>query len=140
AYNSIRPSLEGMHSDMNAPKWLDPWSPENPDGKDPRPLWGSVATRQGNIRGPSDRYLEDNSYIKLQNIQLGYAIPMGLLRGAGLELENARIYVNRQDIHTFTDYLGFDPEFRGGTLTPGEDGGNAYPNPRTITLGIDLGI
>ena len=55
-------------------------------------------------------------------------------------MDRARLYVNLQDLYTFTDYLGYDPEFRGGTLTPGEDGGGAYPTPRTIGLGIDIGF
>ena len=49
--------------------------------------------------------------------------------------------MNLQDIRTFTNYLGWDPEFRGGTLTPGVDqGGGRYPNPRTFIVGVDIGF
>ena len=67
-------------------------------------------------------------------------IPSDLLSGAGLQTQNARVYVNLQNIHTFTGYLGYDPEFVGGVLTRGEDSGTIYPNPRSITVGLDLGF
>lgn len=138
AYNGIRPGLENTNGDSNAPAWLRPWRQPGDDANAPKAYWGGVGA--DNARGPNDRFLEDNSYIRLQNVQLGYVVPSSLLGRLGLELQNARVYVNLQDIHTFTDYLGFDPEFRGGALTPGQDGGGTYPNPRTIGIGIDIGF
>jgi len=55
------------------------------------------------------------------------------------------IYVNAQNVYTFTDYSGFDPEFVGflsgvSTLERGIDFGRVYPQPRTFSVGIDLGL
>jgi TonB-dependent starch-binding outer membrane protein SusC len=138
-YNAIRAPLEAMTEDNNTPRWLIPWTPDNPNANAPMALFGAAGT--ANARGPVDRYLEDGSFLKIQNVQLGYALPAGLLGRFGVQAQTMRLYVNVQDIHTFTSYLGWDPEFRGGTLTPGVDTGSSrYPNPRTFIFGIDLGF
>jgi TonB-dependent starch-binding outer membrane protein SusC len=53
--------------------------------------------------------------------------------------------VNAQNLYTFTDYTGFDPEFVGflsgvSTLERGIDFGRVYPQPRTFSVGVDLGL
>jgi TonB-dependent starch-binding outer membrane protein SusC len=138
-FNAIRPPLEEMTEDNNTPRWLNPWTPNNPNANAPMALFGAAGT--ANARGPNDRYLEDGSYLKIQNFQVGYALPASLLDRVGIQAQTARVYLNVQDIHTFTNYLGWDPEFRGGTLTPGVDTGNSrYPNPRTFIFGVDVGF
>jgi len=139
-WNQIRSPLEEMDEDNNVPKWLKPWTPElGEKANAPIALFGSPSG--DNNRGPSDRYLEDGSYMKLQNVQIGYNVPASLLDRIGVRTQTMRIYVNGQDLYTSTDYLGWDPEFRGGTLTPGIDQGSGrYPNPRTFIVGVDLGF
>jgi hypothetical protein len=86
----------------------------------------------------SDYYVEDGSYVRLRNIQLGYRIPSKILK-----LRNARVYVSVQNALTFTKYSGFDPEIgsnRGNEpLYVGIDETN-YPLPRIYTVGINLGL
>lgn len=139
-YNAIRVPLEQMTEDNNTPRWMIPWTPElGTKANAPMALFGSAGT--DNARAPSDRWLEDGSFLKLQNAQVGFTVSPELLARAGIKAQNVRIYLNVQDIHTFTDYLGWDPEFRGGTLTPGVDqGANRYPNPRTFIVGVDVGF
>jgi TonB-linked SusC/RagA family outer membrane protein len=138
-YNGLRPGLENTNGDSNAPTWLRPWKEAGDNSNAPKAYWGGPGAN--NARGPNDRFLEDNSYIRIQNLQLGYRLPANLLSSMGLQMDNARVYVTLQDIYTFTDYLGYDPEIRASSaLQPGEDGGGAYPNPRTITIGFDLGF
>jgi TonB-linked SusC/RagA family outer membrane protein len=86
----------------------------------------------------SDRFVEDGSYIRLQNITLGYNISPKLL--SKVKIANARLFVSGQNLHTFTKYTGYDPElgaFNGGATFFNIDNGN-YPNPRTYTFGANI--
>jgi TonB-dependent starch-binding outer membrane protein SusC len=130
-----------MDDNSNLPKGTQYWTPENPSTTMPRPLIGGSAAM--NARHNSDRWVEDGSYLRLQTIQLGYSLPENLLSRAGVSLSNARVYLNVQNLHTFTGYTGFDPEFVGwqsgvSSLERGIDFGRVYPNPRTITFGVDI--
>ena len=99
-----------------------------------------------NSRYESDRFVENGSFVRVQNIQLGYRLPAGLFRRTGLTPQSARLYVNVQNAFLLTGYKGFDPEFIGFsagslyTLERGIDFGRVYPTPRTFTLGVDLGL
>ncbi|HEX2094248.1 MAG TPA: TonB-dependent receptor [Longimicrobiaceae bacterium] len=120
---------------------LDPWSPQNPDGRDPRPVFGTQGA-EGNARPNTDRWIEDGSYLRIQNLVLGYVLPGSLTRRLGVAAEGSRIYLNIQNLHTFTGFSNWDPEIRGfdSPLSRGIDDGRIYPNPRTFTLGIDLNL
>lgn len=87
---------------------------------------------------PSDFYIEDASYLRVKNIQLGYKIPAQLTSRVGLE--SLRLYVSASNLLTFTKYSGLDPEIGGSNNTSntalGFDNAN-YPQARTITLGIN---
>ena len=93
----------------------------------------------------SSRYVEDASFLRIQNIALGYTLPKNWLKK--LKIENARIYANIKNVYTFTGYDGYDPEI-GSTqaqysysgqsmLMYGVDTGRC-PSPRIYTFGIDL--
>lgn len=86
----------------------------------------------------SDRFIEDASYIRLQNISLGYTFPKAWVRKCFLE--NARVYMNIQNLHTWTEYKGLDPEvgaMYGDALMTGLDYGR-YPTPRIYTFGLNV--
>lgn len=136
-WDGIMPGIVNTNGDSNAPAWLKTWQSENDGSNAPKAYWGGLGS--DNARGPNDRFLEKGDYLRFQNVELGYRVPTDLLGRMGVAVDHARIYVNLQDIYTATSYLGYDPQFRGGTLTPGEDPG-AYPSPRTITMGIDVGF
>ena len=82
---------------------------------------------------PSTRFIEDGSYLRIKNVTLGYQLPKHLIQRA--KLSNARIYISGQNLHTFTNYTGFDPE----TGVNGIDL-SLYPVSRTISIGINLGF
>ena len=131
---------------------IRPWTPENPSTTTPRAVNGGPSASNNN-RLDSDRFVENGSFLRMQNLQLGYALPGQLTRAAGLGGES-RIYVNFQNLFTITGYEGLDPEALGsasGRLTEAErqaenallrgvDAGQIYPNPRTISIGLDLGF
>ncbi|MGG9964213.1 SusC/RagA family TonB-linked outer membrane protein [Ferruginibacter sp. SUN106] len=93
----------------------------------------SFTDANSNIR-VSDRYVEDGSFVKIKNIQLGYTFPSSVTKKI---LSRLRIYAQVKNAYTFTKYSGFDPEIPGGILDTGVDRG-AYPQARTYALGIDI--
>ena len=89
----------------------------------------------------SDAYIENGAFLRIQNIQLGYTLPNVVTDRLGIG--SLRAYISVQNLHTFTDYSGYDPEVGsanfGGRdiLTTGTDYGR-YPVPRILTTGINL--
>lgn len=113
---------------------IDFWSVNNVDAKLPRPV-GSLS--HPNLR-VSDRFVEDGSYLRIQNVTLGYSLPDDVI--SQLKLSRLRVYASGQNLFTFTDYSGYDPEvgsFNQDALLNGVDNGR-YPTPRTITLGLNV--
>jgi TonB-linked SusC/RagA family outer membrane protein len=114
---------------MNVPQEFvrDAFHPvDNPDGKYP-----IIRNNRGGWGGRfMDVFVEDGSYVRLKNVNIGYQLP---LRGA----QTARVYVNGINLFTSTDYTGFDPEVSafGGTDRPGVDQGS-YPQSRQVSVGI----
>jgi hypothetical protein len=95
----------------------------------------------------SDRWVESGNFLRIQNIQVGYVVPERYIRNLGIGATRPHVYINAQNVHTFTKYLGFDPEVLGTTvpalgyvdpLQRGVDAGQIYPTPRTITIGLDF--
>lgn len=116
------------HTDM-----LNYWTPTNTETNVPRPIIGDP---NANLRD-SNRFVENADYVKLQNIELGYKIPVGT-NGV---LQDAKVYINAQNVFTISNYRGYDPDFNSndGLFSRGYDGGS-FPNPRTISLGVQLGF
>jgi hypothetical protein len=86
----------------------------------------------------SDRFIEDASYIRLKNISLGYTFPLGLISKA--RLKQFRVYVSGQNLLTFTNYTGYDPEASQAgqaLINRGVDNG-VYPNYRSVQGGVQL--
>ncbi|MFH0756571.1 MAG: SusC/RagA family TonB-linked outer membrane protein [Bacteroidota bacterium] len=81
----------------------------------------------------SDFYIEDGSYLRVKNIQLGYTLKPELTRR--IHVEKVRIFVCAQNLWTFTNYSGLDPEVGGWGIDCG-----IYPQPRTYMAGIDIGF
>jgi len=96
---------------------LDRWTPQNPTSNIPRAgvsNWLSTSTHD----------LQDLSYLKIRNVQLGYTLPAKILPYKG----SANLYLSGQNLVTFTkDYSGYDP-----------DGGINYPTAKTLMVGLNL--
>ncbi len=105
----------------------------NTDGKLPR----FTNTNVNNVY-ISDRYVEDGSYLRIQNLTIGYRLPVSLISKA--KITNVRFYVSVQNLHTFSDYSGYDPEigaFNNNIRLMNVDMGH-YPNPRSYTIGANI--
>ncbi len=86
----------------------------------------------------SDRYIEDGSFIRIKNITLGYTLPKRIVEK--IHLANARVYTSVENLVTFTNYTGFDPEVGASTQSPnvfGLDNGR-YPSPQVFTFGLNV--
>ncbi|MEN6453444.1 MAG: TonB-dependent receptor [Prolixibacteraceae bacterium] len=100
--------------------------------------WYAVDTRNrktNNRASLSNFYLEDGSFIRLRNVRLSYSFDHKLIERTFLKGVTAYVYGN--NLMTWTNYTGYDPEVGGGVLTPGKDSG-AYPRNREIGLGLNL--
>ncbi|WP_179319055.1 SusC/RagA family TonB-linked outer membrane protein [Winogradskyella helgolandensis] len=104
---------EGSTNDANSPRY-------------------TFADTNSNIR-PSDRYVEDGSFIKIKSLILGYTLPENL----SAFFSKVRVYAQAKNLLTLTEYTGYDPEIAGGILDTGIDRG-AYPQARTFLVGLDL--
>ena len=88
----------------------------------------------------SDLWIEDGSYIRIQNVNLSYQLPASLI--SKIKMSRARVYVNVQNAYTFTDYTGYDPEigsFNQSALEQNIDMGR-IPTPRIYTVGLEFGF
>ncbi|GHT54341.1 SusC/RagA family TonB-linked outer membrane protein [Bacteroidia bacterium] len=109
---------------------LNSWN-YNAQSGNPRISWLDDAN--GNYNNASDYYLENGDYLRLKNVTLGYTLPKTLLQQAGIGTTGIRLYVNAENLLTFTKYKGFDPEVGNH----GVDGG-VYPVSRSITVGLNV--
>ncbi len=112
---------------------LNSWRPDNTNTG--IPVMKTQNTNGGNSL-PSEFYIEDGSYIRLKNLQLGYTLPENVLDRIGIN--NARIYCGVQNLLTFTNYTGSDPEVSSNVLFSRGIDNNSYPNARTAIVGFNL--
>lgn len=106
----------------------------NPEAELPRP----TTTDNNRNNRMSDRFIEDGSYLRLQNVQFAYTLPAELTQR--FRVQRLRLYVTAQNLYTFTNYSGYDPEigaFNQDPLMQNIDMGR-YPTPRVFTFGLDL--
>ncbi|MDE3236090.1 MAG: TonB-dependent receptor [Bacteroidota bacterium] len=110
-------------------RWTGPGTTN--DARDPRYSF----TDPNNNARVSDRYVEDGSFVKVKNLQLGYTLPSSVTKKA---IQSIRIYAQVKNALTLTKYSGFDPEITGGGLSnTGVDLG-AYPQARIYSFGVDV--
>ncbi|MXV50565.1 SusC/RagA family TonB-linked outer membrane protein [Pedobacter sp. HMF7647] len=110
---------------MTPSRQLLRWTPDNPSQEIPRAN-GSRGYRA------SDFFITDGSFLRIQNVTLGYNFKTGIIKG----VKSLRLYLSGNNLYTFTKFNpGYDPEL-------GEMGinGGAYPRPRNISIGLNLGL
>lgn len=103
------------------------------DGMTPRP--NDAPT--GGVRLPSQRYLDDGSYLRINNITLDYTLPANISQR--LKLQTARFYIGANNAFLFTNYTKYNPDvsLSDDPLRPGLES-NDYPLPRTLLVGLNL--
>ena len=138
-FNAVRYWTDRGDDPSNFRADYRPWTAENPSTTTPR--ISAAATANNNERYDSDRWIEDGGFLRIQNVVFGVRLPASLVSRmtAGRNFDS-RVYVNLQNLHTFSDYTGWDPETLGNAdpLARGVDTGRIYPNVRTVSVGLDL--
>jgi TonB-dependent starch-binding outer membrane protein SusC len=89
----------------------------------------------------SSRYLSDGSYVRLRTLSVGYSLPSNLI--SKLKISSARFYLIAQNLLTFTNYKGWDPEVNADYLASNVFQGNDFysaPQAKTISLGLNVGF
>ncbi len=128
-------------------KWLNRWTGKGSTNDMPRNSYDAPSTN----RYFSSAYIENGSFVRIRNMQLGYTLPVKLI--SKISISSLRVYISAQNLHTFTKYTGFDPEvgtrYQSGPgdakqpsdevnpLTTGADYGR-YPLPRIILVGLNV--
>jgi TonB-dependent starch-binding outer membrane protein SusC len=131
--NAARRGLENMQDHTNQSIAINRrWRKQGDITDIPRAVYRDDI---GNSRF-STRWIEDGSYFRMKTITLGYNFTQPLVKRA---FTSARVYVTTQNLFTFTEYKGVDPEFTGGVIVGGIDW-STFPQPRTVTIGVNLGF
>ena len=112
----------------NTAAWMtERWTPERPNNTYQRVY---IDNQRAKIK--SDYYVEDLSYMRMKNLELGYTLPKSLVGKIGIS--GVRVFVSAQNLFTLTRYKGFDPERAGVNATNIYD----YPLVRTFTAGLNV--
>jgi len=109
------------------------WTPSNPNSNIPTPR----SSFGNNNLVMSDRFLESASFLRIQNVRIGYNLPAAW--GRKVKLNNLKVYLSGQNLYVFTKYSGLDPEIGSSNQNPvlqNIDYGR-YPVPRIITFGLN---
>ncbi|WP_338394593.1 TonB-dependent receptor [Fulvitalea axinellae] len=107
----------------------DYWSPENTGAYYPKPYFSNSNKNQQT----QTRYLQNGAYLRLKNIQLGYAVPESFTKRFGIQ--KLRFFLAGENLLTFTDMIDtFDPETTGGRWGAGK----VYPLQKTVSMGVSI--
>lgn len=136
--NDMVRNYESIAPDANQLNYvLDRWTGEGTTNNTPRV---TTAASVNNVF--STFYVEDASYIRIQNVQLGYTLNPKFSEKAGID--KLRLYASANNLYTFTKYRGFDPGASSGLPLGGDNGNSAgiddgfYPIPRTYMVGLNI--
>ena len=121
----VQPFVQGSPPTTH---WRDRWTPENPSTTMPKIYWGFNAPDK--ISRNSTYYLQDASYLRLKNVTLGYSLPEDVVER--LNIKKLRLYVSGDNLLTFTDYFGLDPERAGSGRFLN------YPQNKIYSLGVNI--
>ncbi len=125
---TLRSSYGATNKDVNL---LNAWTASNTNTDVPRVQYKSDVTSNDYF---SDRYIQNATYLKIQNVQLGYNFKDSWFGG---KISNVRAYVSGQNLATISNYKGYNVDFAGGTYTPGYNY-CSYPTPRTFMFGLNM--
>jgi TonB-linked SusC/RagA family outer membrane protein len=137
SFTLLENELLGGNSGNQTKRTLNRWTPNNTNTNIP----AAVLSRAQRV---STRHIYDGSYARLKNIALGYTLPQNISNK--IHVSRMRFYISAQNILTFTNYPGVDPEVNylsgggaAGNLNAGLDYAS-YPNAKAVTFGVNVGF
>jgi TonB-linked SusC/RagA family outer membrane protein len=110
---------------------LDRWTGEGTSNSVPRVTTGPTSNNLF-----SDFFVEDASFLRIQNVQLGYSLPNKVIEKIGVS--KLRLYASVNNLYTFTKYKGFDPTSNSGNPISGGIDYGYYPAPRIYSFGLNV--
>lgn len=141
-FNGVAPYNSTLFSDGNTTADIFGTSFFNGSGLTDRPRIGYVDNNNfrndpnGNYRQVSSYWVENGSYLKLKNFQIGYNIPQQWLKK--YNIGNIRAYFMGNNLFALTGYSGRDPELAGDVTSRGIDRPTVYPQNRLYSFGLDV--
>ncbi|WP_374166905.1 SusC/RagA family TonB-linked outer membrane protein [Arcticibacter sp. MXS-1] len=133
-YNDVRRVMDS-YQNTNFRRDISPWSESNRGTSDPRLGYqeGDLGIDYNN-RSDTDRWLENGSYVRLRNVEIGYSLPKAAL--SRVKINNARVFLSAQNLFTITGYSGLDPDVTGANIQErGVDNGH-WPAARIFSIGF----
>lgn len=142
-YSQVNMDIEGFYRPFNVTQRVydQRWHGGGTSNTMPRVSFKAAS----NNKYPSSRFLENGSYVRLKNLQIGYTIPEKIV--SRFHIKSCRLYVTGQNLWTLTNYTGLDPEMHisdnvkrdtyGGDVGAGIDWGT-YPSARSYIIGLNL--
>ena len=131
--NTARMGLESMYGTENQVSTVTyRWRKDGDVTQIPRALYGTGYNYQ-----VSSRFVEDGSFLRLNNLQLSYSVPKKTIKKLGLSSLSA--YVTMNNLFCWTKYTGIDPEISAGTYTPASDGA-LTPRAKSVTASLNFGF
>ena len=128
-YNGKKAFRQGIQDNIESALAYTRWTPSNGSQTEP-------AANGGNLPA-STYFVESGSFIRLNNVTIGYTLPKLLLEK--LKINNIRIFVTAQNAFTYKKYTGFTPELPGNPTSSGIEL-NAYPTTKTFAVGLNVGF
>jgi TonB-linked SusC/RagA family outer membrane protein len=137
-YNDVRRILSS-YQNSNFLRGVNPWTPTNTNTTDPRLAISNGDAGIANNNTPeSSRWLENGSYGRIRNLEIGYTLSKAT--ADRMHISNARIFISGQNLLTVTPYKGLDPDIVGnGLIQRGVDSGN-WPPSRVLSVGVNFGF
>jgi hypothetical protein len=138
-YNAASVYARTFYGDYNTTGDIFGASFFNGNGLTDQPRIGDALNqdKNGNYTFVSSYHVENGSFLKLNNLQLGYSLPQSLISKAGIGY--ARVFFMSNNLFTLTKYTGMNPELAGGVRARGIDSDwNRYPPVRLFSLGLNL--
>lgn len=131
--NTARMGLESMYGTENQASTVTyRWRKDGDVTLIPRALYGTGYNYQ-----VSSRFVEDGSFLRLNNLQISYSVPKNTIKKLGLNSLSA--YVTMNNLFCWTKYTGIDPEISAGTYTPANDSG-ITPRSKSVTASLSFGF
>lgn len=138
-YNKARRDLLEMNGKGNVlQEAVNRWTPENKN-QEIQSAHVNRKTPVGGTDNPISIFVEDGSYLRLQNLTLGYTFPKSMMEKIGMR--SIRLFTSMNNLFVLTNYSGLDPEISGdggGKVVPRGVDSNAYPKTRLYSLGLNL--
>jgi len=128
-YNGKRAFRQGIQDNIESALAYTRWTPSNGSQTEP-------AANGGNLPA-STYFIESGSFIRLNNVTIGYTLPKRLLKK--IKVSNIRIFVTGQNVYTYKKYSGFTAELPGNPTNAGIEL-NAYPTTKTFAMGLNVGF